>query len=277
MSRTFSRQVPAAETAALRTSSAVPTLEADSCSPGRSPRPPAAIVARPAQGDEIESRPREAAPAPAPAVNASRSPVPRPRAPRSLAVFLILGHQYEVFHQTNRMSFYLHSFKSIQAVIEALEEGNRVIKVQTPEYVMEAIVDSLKHLVMTPVGLMMPCSKRGSGLPDLATSFHLLSRLEGQTWHSKTCQVDVRALGRWDQAPMNWWSHRTSKQLKDDKKGHSGRGLCPPRESLWRVLLRRSSPASIAMVANTARQGDPLRSHACQLRGFGALGFSRLL
>lgn len=79
------------------------------------------------------------------------------------------------------MSFYLHSFKFIQAVIEALEEGNRVIKVHTPEYVMEAIVDSLKHLVMTPVGLMMPCSKRGSGLPDLATSFHLLSRLEGQT------------------------------------------------------------------------------------------------
>lgn len=48
--------------------------------PARSPRPPA-VVALPAQGDEVEfleSRPREPC-------KSSRSPVPRPRAPRSLA------------------------------------------------------------------------------------------------------------------------------------------------------------------------------------------------
>ena len=69
-------------------------------------------------------------------------------------MLLILAHQYEarVSHQFNRMSYYLHPFRFVQLVVEALEEGNRTIKVNTPDYmyVMKALIDSLRHLVVAP-------------------------------------------------------------------------------------------------------------------------------
>lgn len=46
-----------------------------------------------------------------------------PRPPQALQHFLILAHQYEVYHQTNKMAHYLHPFRFIQSVIAAMEDG----------------------------------------------------------------------------------------------------------------------------------------------------------